>query len=554
MRGKPNPPAPLAPAGHLRPAGEEGTDLTPCPPSPRGKGGRSSPVSAGGRAVLSLRRIRQSVQAIALVLFFYLAVAATFPLVSPLPVDLFFRADPLAGLAASLSARELAPHALWALPVALATILLGRVFCGWLCPLGTTLDVFRFDDRTKRRDYPRLRPTKHLLLLLLVVGALLGVLLLAVLDPITLCMRAVGTAILPSLNLVVTAALLALYQTGLAPDLVLAVDGLLRPAVLPVQQHTYQMSVVLAGLLAGVVALNLLAPRFWCRYLCPLGALLGVLGRATPLQRRVGPECTSCGRCVAQCKMAAIRPKGFRGDAAECVQCFDCVDECPERAIGVRLGWPEPAYSPSRRQFLAAAGLGVAGVAVLRVDASASGLDQHLVRPPGAAPDFLQRCIRCSQCVKVCPTGGLQPAGLQSGWEGLWSPVLVGRLGYCEWSCNACGQVCPTGAIKPLALAQKRKTFIGTAYIDQNRCIPWADQRDCIVCQEMCPLPEKAIVLDPVEVADESGGKRVLKRPRVIREWCIGCAICENRCPVPREAAIRVYSLAGSPRERNLAG
>jgi formate hydrogenlyase subunit 6/NADH:ubiquinone oxidoreductase subunit I len=193
-------------------------------------------------------------------------------------------------------------------------------------------------------------------------------------------------------------------------------------------------------------------------------------------------------------------------------------------------------------------------VATLKVDASATGQDQHLVRPPGATPDFLQRCIRCSQCVKVCPTGALQPAGLQSGWEGLWSPVLVARLGYCDWNCNACGQVCPTGAIQPLELAQKRQTVIGTAYIDQNRCIPWADQRDCIVCQEMCPLPDKAIVLDEVEVADEGGGKRPLKRPRVIRDKCIGCGICENRCPMAREAAIRVYALAGRSWERNFAG
>ncbi len=193
----------------------------------------------------------------------------------------------------------------------------------------------------------------------------------------------------------------------------------------------------------------------------------------------------------------------------------------------------------------------MAGVATLKVDASATtGGDQYLVRPPGATEDFLQRCIRCSQCVKVCPTGGLQPAGLESGWEGVWSPVLVGRLGYCEWSCNACGQVCPTGAIRPLALEEKRQTFIGTAYVDENRCIPWADRRDCIICEEMCPLPQKAIVLEDVEVSEEGRETRVVKRPRVLRHLCIGCAICEYRCPVPRQAAIRVYATVPLLRER----
>jgi formate hydrogenlyase subunit 6/NADH:ubiquinone oxidoreductase subunit I len=118
----------------------------------------------------------------------------------------------------------------------------------------------------------------------------------------------------------------------------------------------------------------------------------------------------------------------------------------------------------------------------------------------------------------------------------------VSRLGNCEWTCNACGQVCPTGAIRPLTLEEKQRTIVGSAYIDQNRCIPWADRRDCIVCQEMCPVPEKAIALDDVTVADAAGQPHVLRRPRVLRDRCIGCGICENRCPVPNRAAILVYA------------
>ena len=493
------------------------------------------------RAKLSARWARRAVQVASLLTFLYLAVVAVAPLRSPLPVDLFFRIDPLVALAASLASRSLAPYALWALPVVLATVLLGRAFCGWVCPLGTTLDLFRFDTRAKR-SYARLRPAKTFLLSLLVVGALLGTLLPATLDPIAIYLRALATGLLPGLNFAVTAALLQLYQAGVAPELVVEVDWLLRPAVFPPQQHAYRMGLVLAGLLMGIVALNVLAPRFWCRHLCPLGALLGILGRATPLRKRVGSACTSCGRCVAQCKMAAIAPKDLRSDPSECVVCFDCVDECPEQVVAVEFGYQEPRFSPSRRQFLAALGLGVVSAAVLKVDASASGLDQHLIRPPGVTDDFLRRCIRCSQCIKVCPTAALHPAGLEAGWEGLWSPVLVGRLGYCDWNCNACGQVCPTGAIQALSLEQKRQTVIGSAYIDPSHCIPWADQRDCIVCQEMCPLPEKAIVLDEIEIADGSGAKRALRRPRVLRDRCVGCGICENRCPLPGQAAIRVYA------------
>src|SRR5450756_1370174 len=151
-----------------------------------------SPI-ARPRLGLSLRRVRRVVQVFSLVAFVFLAFAAVVPLPG-FPVDLFFRLDPLASLVASIGSRTVAPYVLWALPIVLATLLLGRVFCGWICPLGTTLDVFRFDDRTRRRDKAGLRPLNELILLAVLIGAALGFLLLAALDPITLLMRAIGTA------------------------------------------------------------------------------------------------------------------------------------------------------------------------------------------------------------------------------------------------------------------------------------------------------------------------------------------------------------------------
>jgi MauM/NapG family ferredoxin protein len=165
-----------------------------------------------------------------------------------------------------------------------------------------------------------------------------------------------------------------------------------------------------------------------------------------------------------------------------------------------------------------------------------------LIRPPGARkPEFLSQCIRCGICLKVCPTSGLQPSLDQAGWAGLWTPVLAPRLGHCDYSCNACGQACPTGAIPPLTLEDKRRAVIGYAYIDRNRCIPWTDARDCIVCEEMCPLPEKAILLEEVEVRAPDGTPAQVRRPHVLGDRCIGCGICENRCPLNGEAAIRIY-------------
>jgi MauM/NapG family ferredoxin protein len=242
--------------------------------------------------------------------------------------------------------------------------------------------------------------------------------------------------------------------------------------------------------------------------------------------------------------------EGFRSNPAECTLCLACADECPKDgqtfAGHVSLA-PRRPEDPTRRQFLAAAGGAVVTLGVLSLDpatgSTVSKVDPRLIRPPGALdPGFSSRCIRCGLCLRACPTSGLQPSMDVAGWSGAWTPVLVPRLGHCDYSCTACGQVCPTAAIPMLTLDDKRKAVIGQAYIDQNRCIPWADNRTCLVCEEMCPLPEKAIELELAAVRITGGEETEVRRPRVVRERCIGCGICENRCPLPGSAAIRVYA------------
>jgi formate hydrogenlyase subunit 6/NADH:ubiquinone oxidoreductase subunit I len=114
-------------------------------------------------------------------------------------------------------------------------------------------------------------------------------------------------------------------------------------------------------------------------------------------------------------------------------------------------------------------------------------------------------------------------------------------LGYCDYSCNACGQICPTQAIPPLSLDEKRLQVVGKAYIDKNRCLAWSDHQPCIVCEEMCPLPQKAIQLEKQEVWGPDGIPVRVQLPHVLRETCIGCGICEYKCPVSGDSAIRVY-------------
>lgn len=144
--------------------------------------------------------------------------------------------------------------------------------------------------------------------------------------------------------------------------------------------------------------------------------------------------------------------------------------------------------------------------------------------------------------MKICPTGGLQPAVSEAGVEGLWTPKLVPRIGYCDYSCNLCGQVCPTEAIQPLTVEAKQQVKIGLACFDTTRCIPYAFGRDCMVCEEHCPIPDKAIYFLEVEIRDRNGERKTIKQPRVDADLCIGCGICENVCVFRDRPAIRVSS------------
>jgi len=230
---------------------------------------------------------------------------------------------------------------------------------------------------------------------------------------------------------------------------------------------------------------------------------------------------------------------------SECTMCLDCLADCPES--GITLRWElQPAFTPDydldRRQALITLGVGATSALLVGADAGTKSPSPMLIRPPGVddEDDFLTKCIHCSECMQVCATSGLQPALFEAGLEGLWTPTLVPRLGPCDYSCTACGEICPTGAIPPLDLETKRQTFMGMAVLDRNRCLPWAYATHCIVCEEMCPVPDKAVRLEDVTVIDEWGGEVYLQQPYVGRDLCIGCGICEFHCPMEAQSAIQV--------------
>ncbi len=477
--------------------------------------------------------MRAAVQALSLLLFTLLFALADYRLPDWLPADIYLRLDPLLGLSAVLAGRAPVARALWGLVLIGATILIGRFFCAYVCPLGAILDfldpvLFR---RTKRRTLEadaKLRNVKYVTLILFSAAALAGTSLVYLLDPISLLTRT--------------------YTFGLFPPFVGVVNLLLdtvRPlaeamrwmtvATMSYRQPVYYMSVITLLIFAGIVALGRLAPRFWCRYLCPLGALLSLFSPLGRLRRTVGPECPACGLCQDACPMGAAEDEGGTRPG-ECIQCRACVAACPQDLIAFpaspRLLPAGESSRPdlSRRGFLYSMAGGV-GLGFLVEQSPFAPLrdKQQLIRPPGALPEgeFLTTCIRCGECMKSCLTNTLQPSLWEAGLAGLWTPKLDLRFAACEQECNVCGKVCPTQAIRSLSLEEKTHAKLGTAVLRKEMCLVWAQDKLCLICDEICPYD--AIVFRTIE------GYR---RPAVVSSRCNGCGYCEQRCPVEGESAI----------------
>ncbi len=475
------------------------------------------------------------------------------------PVKVFLEFDPLHLLSSLLAGHALVKGMLWALLLVAVTAVLGRVFCGWVCPLGTLHNLV--GALRRRADVP-LGPgwfrLKYLLLIGLLGGALGGLNLAGILDPISLLVRSLSLGVNPAFNAGINGLMDLAAGTGLravtAPADV--AYGLLRRSVLAFQQPHFLQGTLLTLLFVAVLLLNLKQKRFWCRYLCPLGALLGIIGRWAFLKRELAEGCSGCGVCDRDCQGLAIT-QGRDWKAAECMVCGNCDEPCPKSRVSFGFSTtPAPGdLDLGRRRVLWAGAAGFAGAAVAKAapHARLDKPDPLLIRPPGARsePDFLARCVKCGECMKVCTTNGLQPTGLEAGLEGLWTPVLVPRLGYCEYRCTLCGQVCPTGAIERLPLEKKVTVKIGLAQIDRSRCLPWANTTACIVCEEVCPIPGKAIGYEVVQGKGRDGSLVELKQPRVDTEKCTGCGICETKCPVVDRPAVFVTSIGESRSRAN---
>ena len=480
--------------------------------------------------------LRRLCQAAALGLFLLLLFHVAWPYATPfrtdlfaskerVPAELFLWLDPLVVLTGAVG-HALRLGFLWLGGLLALSLFIPRVFCSHVCPLGTLLDLFGWaiGSRLRRLHVTRRGAwvhTRYYVLAAVVVAAFGGVALAGYVAAIPLVVRGL-TFVLGPLQVTL------LKHSGLVP---------------PLGPGTWAS---VAGF-AAVVGLGLLGRRFWCRYVCPSGALFSLWSLLRVRERRVTEACVHCGKCVAACSFDAIR-EDFSTRPLDCAFCPDCAAACPVDAIA--FGWrrrgaraPEREDGPaiSRRAF---AGASAAG-AVAAVGLAALGAPRHkLLRPPGSVAEerFLELCVRCGLCMKACPGPVLHPAGLGAGLDALWTPVAVPSWAGCHQECNFCGQVCPTGAIRPLAVEAKRRTHMGLAKVNPQTCLPHRGERDCQLCYDECEaagygaitmvrkrlhegdgLDAYAAGLDPEEALS-------ILVPEVDAEKCVGCGLCEYRC------------------------
>lgn len=398
------------------------------------------------------------------------------------------RMDPFLLIAYGGSTNTVPTWAWLPILVLLITAVVGRVFCGWVCPVGGLLGILdnikrcfpRYNVSLQRKAPACLAQLKYLWMLIVLVALFLGSSTLLIFTP----------------SAILSHEAVRLY-------------------------HEQIPWIFIAAFILGLIFF----PRFWCVYVCPSGILMSAIASLRPVKIHAADNCVNCGLCNCACPVQAI--KGNKETAGgECLVCGSCWSVCPINSVKWQLTSTRNKNSAKNRRAFIAAGIGIVGAGFLSSFATAifqeSRASAKALRPPGALPEdeFLATCNRCGRCIKVCPSEGLVPMPLEKGLLNFDTPNLIPRKGRCEL-CMLCPKVCPTGALQDVAV---KEVAIGTAAVNEKKCLAWAEGKLCLVCAEQCPV--HAVVMDQA------------KRPRIDAEKCIGCGACENSCPVEEPAVV----------------
>ena len=450
------------------------------------------------------------------------------------------------------------------------TILVGRVYCSFLCPLGILQDFISWiSGKTRKKHKYKYQKAwtilRYSVLAIVLIPLLLGsITLVTLLDPYSLFGR-ISTVLIKPFVVVVN----NLFAAGFAKADIY--NWLYRYDIVAVHTGILMLTILF---MAGIGWSAFYRGRLYCNTLCPVGTFLGFLSKYSIFKIDINKSlCTHCGKCGRVCKAECIDVKTQRIDYSRCIACYNCMTVCSDRAMTIRLVKGKPfekpvsmapnllqksksvVADPSKRNFLVTSVVGIAALYGFKAADSIPGEKKAKlivpkpkgqstvpekktspVSPPGSlsVERFNKICTGCSLCVSACPTKVLQPSFLEYGLIGMMQPHMDYRSGLCEFDCSLCSEVCPTGAIVPITMEAKHLLQIGQVHFEKKNCVVETEKTDCGACSEHCPT--KAVHMIPY-------GKLFI--PEVDQKICVGCGACEYACPTTPFKAIFVD---GNPR------
>lgn len=438
----------------------------------------------------------------------------------------------------------------------LLTLLVGRIYCSVICPLGVFQDIVSWiSGQRKKKKYrfsysPEIKWLRYGMLGLFVIALIAGIgSFVALLAPYS------------SYGRIATNLFAPIYRWG---------NNLLAYFAERADSYAfYETEVWMKSLPTFVIAavtfivLIVLAwrnGRTYCNTICPVGTILGFFSRFSLFRPVVDAEkYKKCSLCSRRCKAACIDYKNHRIDYSRCVACMDCLDTCKHDALHLQYRWKKTnkqavnkpmqtvnseQIDTARRGFLSATAV-LAATSVVKaqekkVDGGLAVIEDKKIPvratqivPPGAwnARHFAQHCTACQLCISACPNNVLRPS---TELAKLMQPEMSYERGYCRPECTRCSDVCPAGALRSITIEEKSSTRIGHAVWIKKNCIPLVDGVECGNCARHCP--SGAILMVPSDNDDPNS----VRIPVVNAERCIGCGACENLCPARPFSAIYV--------------
>lgn len=433
--------------------------------------------------------------------------------------------------------------------ILILTLLFGRVYCSFLCPLGIYQDVvtrvsnlFKPKKKRKNRYIKSYNALRYTILGIVFVSLILGITYpLALLDPYSNWGRIVAQIFNPVIQFITN------LLSNLFPGKFYFKPYIDITALSLIYSLLIFLTVTLMAALKG---------RLFCNTICPVGSLFGLISKTSLYKVRIDKDrCKGCNLCVSKCKGGCIDVETKSVDESRCVACLNCMNECSFGAIEYKMAWGKSrekvriqeidlseddpgkvenwVENRGRREALATIGALGATVAVRgfsRKDAPTQETHISGIVPPGGESiiHLKSHCTGCHACIAACPNKIIKPALLEYGLTGFMLPVIKYNSHFCAYDCNECTKVCPNGALKKLTLEEKKVTQIGRVRFRPKNCIIAIEGTSCGACDEHCPT--KAISMSAT-----MHGKPF---PSVNPEICIGCGGCEYICPTSPKAMV----------------